>query len=55
VFTQTKRDVDDVALAMGRFVGCEALHGDITQSQREKRLNAERPYIHTHSLTHSLK
>ncbi|KAH9546848.1 hypothetical protein CY35_11G003000 [Sphagnum magellanicum] len=42
VFTQTKRDADDVALAMGRFVGCEALHGDITQSQREKTLNAFR-------------
>jgi ATP-dependent RNA helicase DDX21 len=42
VFTQTKRDADDVALAMGHFVGCEALHGDITQSQREKTLNAFR-------------
>ncbi len=42
MFTQTKRDADDVALAMGHFVGCEALHGDITQSQREKTLNAFR-------------
>jgi ATP-dependent RNA helicase DDX21 len=38
VFTQTKRDADDVALAMGRSLGCEALHGDITQNQREKTL-----------------
>ncbi|KAG0569832.1 hypothetical protein KC19_6G118900 [Ceratodon purpureus] len=42
VFTQTKRDADDVASAMGRILGCEALHGDITQSQREKTLNAFR-------------
>ncbi|KAG0625387.1 hypothetical protein M758_2G051100 [Ceratodon purpureus] len=38
VFTQTKRDADDVASAMGRILGCEALHGDITQNQREKTL-----------------
>jgi ATP-dependent RNA helicase DDX21 len=42
VFTQTKRDADDVSSAMGRTLGCEALHGDITQSQREKTLNAFR-------------
>jgi ATP-dependent RNA helicase DDX21 len=42
VFTQTKRDADDVAFALGRVVGCEALHGDITQSQREKTLNGFR-------------
>ena len=42
VFTQTKRDADDVALALGRTVGCEALHGDITQNQREKTLAAFR-------------
>jgi hypothetical protein len=42
VFTQTKRDADDVAAALGRTVGCEALHGDITQSQREKTLAAFR-------------
>lgn len=38
MFTQTKRDADDVASAMGRILGCEALHGDITQNQREKTL-----------------
>jgi ATP-dependent RNA helicase DDX21 len=42
VFTQTKRDADDVALAMGRILGCEALHGDISQTQREKTLDAFR-------------
>ncbi|KAL2632790.1 hypothetical protein R1flu_004269 [Riccia fluitans] len=42
VFTQTKRDADDVSLSMSRLVGCEALHGDITQAQREKTLNAFR-------------
>ncbi|KAJ7295137.1 hypothetical protein O6H91_Y211800 [Diphasiastrum complanatum] len=42
VFTQTKRDADDVALAMGRRIGCEALHGDISQYQREKTLDAFR-------------
>ncbi|XP_024362565.1 DEAD-box ATP-dependent RNA helicase 3B, chloroplastic [Physcomitrium patens] len=42
VFTQTKRDADDVATAMARTLGCEALHGDISQSQREKTLNAFR-------------
>lgn len=38
VFTQTKRDADDVASVLGRTLGCEALHGDITQSQRERTL-----------------
>jgi ATP-dependent RNA helicase DDX21 len=42
VFTQTKRDADDVANAMGNLVSCGALHGDITQIQREKTLNAFR-------------
>jgi ATP-dependent RNA helicase DDX21 len=42
VFTQTKRDADDVASAMGSLVACGALHGDITQVQREKTLNAFR-------------
>ena len=42
MFTQTKRDADDVALAMGRILGCEALHGDITQNQREKTLGSFR-------------
>lgn len=42
VFTQTKRDADEVAAAMGNLVSCGALHGDITQMQREKTLNAFR-------------
>lgn len=42
MFTQTKRDADDVASVLGRTLGCEALHGDITQSQREKTLAAFR-------------
>lgn len=42
VFTQTKRDADEVSSAMSRVLGCEALHGDITQTQREKTLNAFR-------------
>lgn len=42
MFTQTKRDADEVSSAMSRVLGCEALHGDITQTQREKTLNAFR-------------
>lgn len=38
VFTQTKKDADDVALSMNRMLGTEALHGDISQAQREKTL-----------------
>ncbi|XP_010036054.2 DEAD-box ATP-dependent RNA helicase 53, mitochondrial [Eucalyptus grandis] len=38
VFTQTKRDADRLAYAMGRKFRCEALHGDISQSQRERTL-----------------
>ena len=38
VFTQTKREADEVAATLGRTVGCEALHGDIAQNQREKTL-----------------
>ncbi|GJU21988.1 DEAD-box ATP-dependent RNA helicase 53, mitochondrial-like protein [Tanacetum coccineum] len=38
VFTQTKRDADRLAYAMNRHFGCEALHGDISQNQREKTL-----------------
>ena len=38
VFTQTKREADDVAAALGRSMSCEALHGDIAQWQREKTL-----------------
>ncbi|WOL19597.1 DEAD-box ATP-dependent RNA helicase 9-like [Canna indica] len=42
VFTQTKRDADRLAYAMGRNFGCEALHGDISQSQRERTLSGFR-------------
>eukprot|EP00850_Spirogloea_muscicola_P020345 SM000213S06810 [mRNA] locus=s213:40998:47444:- [translate_table: standard] len=42
VFTQTKKDADDVALGLSRTIGCEALHGDIAQHQREKTLQAFR-------------
>ncbi|XP_043695725.1 DEAD-box ATP-dependent RNA helicase 53, mitochondrial-like [Telopea speciosissima] len=38
VFTQTKRDADRLAYAMGRSFKCEALHGDISQNQRERTL-----------------
>lgn len=38
VFTQTKRDADDVSLGLGNTVACEALHGDISQHQRERTL-----------------
>ncbi|KAK6142598.1 hypothetical protein DH2020_022946 [Rehmannia glutinosa] len=42
VFTQTKRDADRLAYAMQRSFKCEALHGDITQNQRERTLSAFR-------------
>eukprot|EP00245_Coleochaete_scutata_P005948 TRINITY_DN1998_c1_g3_i1.p1 TRINITY_DN1998_c1_g3~~TRINITY_DN1998_c1_g3_i1.p1 ORF type:complete len:789 (+),score=198.16 TRINITY_DN1998_c1_g3_i1:158-2524(+) len=42
IFTQTKREADEVSAALGRTVGCEALHGDIAQLQREKTLAAFR-------------
>ncbi|XP_071724653.1 DEAD-box ATP-dependent RNA helicase 53, mitochondrial-like [Rutidosis leptorrhynchoides] len=42
VFTQTKRDADRLAHAMGRNFKCEALHGDISQSQRERTLSGFR-------------
>ncbi|XP_010904640.1 DEAD-box ATP-dependent RNA helicase 53 [Elaeis guineensis] len=38
VFTQTKRDADRLAYIMGRSFGCQALHGDISQNQRERTL-----------------
>ncbi|GAB2285048.1 DEAD-box ATP-dependent RNA helicase 53, mitochondrial [Dionaea muscipula] len=38
VFTQTKRDADRLAYALGRSHRCEALHGDISQNQRERTL-----------------
>jgi superfamily II DNA/RNA helicase len=42
VFTQTKRDADRLAYTMGRSVQCQALHGDITQAQRERTLSGFR-------------
>ncbi|KAF8413466.1 hypothetical protein HHK36_001453 [Tetracentron sinense] len=42
VFTQTKRDADRLAYAMGRSFKCEPLHGDISQNQRERTLSGFR-------------
>ena len=39
VFTQTKRDADDVSLALTNSIASEALHGDISRHQRERTLN----------------
>ncbi|KAK7276704.1 hypothetical protein RIF29_17849 [Crotalaria pallida] len=38
VFTQTKRDADRLSYAMKNSLQCEALHGDISQAQRERTL-----------------
>jgi ATP-dependent RNA helicase DDX21 len=35
VFTQTKRDADEVAAGIAQVLPCEALHGDMGQKQRE--------------------
>jgi len=42
VFTQTKRDADRLAYSMQRSFKCEALHGDISQNQRERTLSGFR-------------
>uniref|UniRef100_A0ACD5ZTE9 Uncharacterized protein n=1 Tax=Avena sativa TaxID=4498 RepID=A0ACD5ZTE9_AVESA len=42
VFTQTKRDADRLAYSMSRVIQCQALHGDITQAQRERTLGGFR-------------
>ncbi|KAL8168222.1 hypothetical protein V2J09_009721 [Rumex salicifolius] len=42
VFTQTKRDADEVSLALANSIPSEALHGDISQHQRERTLNGFR-------------
>lgn len=42
VFTQTKRDADEVSLALSNSIASEALHGDISQHQRERTLNSFR-------------
>ncbi|XP_004491264.1 DEAD-box ATP-dependent RNA helicase 53, mitochondrial-like [Cicer arietinum] len=38
VFTQTKRDADRLSHGMSKSIPCEALHGDISQAQRERTL-----------------
>ncbi|KAE9596320.1 putative RNA helicase [Lupinus albus] len=38
VFTQTKRDADRLSYALAKSLQCEALHGDISQAQRERTL-----------------
>ncbi|KAK7278092.1 hypothetical protein RJT34_23117 [Clitoria ternatea] len=42
VFTQTKKDADEVSLALTSSITSEALHGDISQHQRERTLNGFR-------------
>lgn len=42
VFTKTKRDADEVSMALTNSIASEALHGDISQHQRERTLNAFR-------------
>lgn len=42
VFTRTKRDADEVSLALTASIASEALHGDISQHQRERTLNGFR-------------
>eukprot|EP00252_Welwitschia_mirabilis_P023654 TRINITY_DN674_c0_g1_i1.p1 TRINITY_DN674_c0_g1~~TRINITY_DN674_c0_g1_i1.p1 ORF type:complete len:578 (-),score=68.04 TRINITY_DN674_c0_g1_i1:457-2190(-) len=42
VFTQTKRDADNLAWSLRGVLQCEALHGDISQSQRERTLDGFR-------------
>ncbi|KAM7470153.1 hypothetical protein LguiA_008336 [Lonicera macranthoides] len=42
VFTQTKRDADEVSMALTNSIASEALHGDISQHQRERTLNGFR-------------
>lgn len=42
VFTQTKREADEVAASVGGHLPCGALHGDMSQREREKCLSAFR-------------
>ncbi|XP_023751291.2 DEAD-box ATP-dependent RNA helicase 9, mitochondrial [Lactuca sativa] len=42
VFTQTKRDADRLSYALQKSFKCEALHGDISQNQRERTLSGFR-------------
>ncbi|GIL46032.1 hypothetical protein Vafri_3126 [Volvox africanus] len=38
VFVNTKAKADEVNMAVNEFASCDALHGDISQAQREKAL-----------------
>ncbi|KAI8102875.1 hypothetical protein M9434_005667 [Picochlorum sp. BPE23] len=38
VFTQTKREADEVAAAVALHIPCEPLHGDMAQNERERVL-----------------
>ncbi|KAL3843605.1 hypothetical protein ACJIZ3_001008 [Penstemon smallii] len=42
IFTRTKRDADEVSLVLTNSIASEALHGDISQHQRERTLNGFR-------------
>ncbi|KAK9070742.1 hypothetical protein SSX86_011144 [Deinandra increscens subsp. villosa] len=42
IFTRTKRDADEVSMALTSSIASEALHGDISQHQRERTLNGFR-------------
>ncbi|CAN6469580.1 unnamed protein product [Victoria cruziana] len=42
VFTQTKRDADEVSTVLTNSISSESLHGDISQYQRERTLNGFR-------------
>lgn len=41
-FVQTKKEADELCLALGKTMSCEALHGDIMQNQRERTLKGFR-------------
>ncbi|CAK8572614.1 unnamed protein product [Lathyrus sativus] len=42
VFTRTKRDADEISRSLSNSIASKALHGDISQYQREKTLNGFR-------------
>ena len=42
VFTETKRDADELAAAVGESLGARALHGDVPQASREAVLKGFR-------------
>ncbi|KAL4556376.1 hypothetical protein LXL04_039027 [Taraxacum kok-saghyz] len=42
IFTRTKRDADEVSMGLTSSIASEALHGDISQHQRERTLNGFR-------------